>query len=325
MSSGLIGPPSAHYKMSSALLVSGPAGKPPRLIPRDKIESLRANADISAIRSEEPAFLDHFTLDTIRISTGKASDPLSGEDLTVKLVKKAVLAPSMRAPALLFLSLIYNYGLSGRIIIVTRQPAGFASPIAADIQRFFPAAKVVLHCGDAVDLLYSICTTTVDHSPQGERTYLLSLGTTLTHHRDLVTHFRPFHALMGIDTRVTKNYLFYPGELWIPPFGGSDTKVAYLRTDFTEELYRYDPMLKGQLWDASLIRAAIDPDRNITNERTVSTDPKGTDSYLFGKYPNDYSHMFCYAALGAFLGRYGDTNVPDDKLLEIYGIIVNAP
>jgi hypothetical protein len=310
--------------MSTNLLVAGPAGKPPRLIPRDKIESLRANADIATIISEETALLDHFTLDIIRISTGRASDPLSAQERGAKLTKKPSLGPSMRAPALLFLSFIYNYGMAGRIVIVTRQPASFAAPLADDIQNFFPAAKIILHCGDAVDLLYDVAASTTDSSPRGERTYLLSLGTTLSHHRDLVRHFLPAHALMGINTTGTKNYLFYPGELWIPPFGGSETKVAYLRSDFTKENQTYDPTLKGQLWDASIIGAAIERFCYITNERVAFTNANGVDEYLFGEYPNDYSHMFCYATLIALLEKYGVADLDEPGKLELYRIIVKS-
>jgi hypothetical protein len=301
--------------MSVALLIQGAARMIPTVILKDKIEALSAGADIAKIRSCEPATLEFFSLDRIRISIGPMADPLSPAERNSLLTKKAALAPSMRASALLFLALSYDYAKLGRIVIVTRLASNFASSLATDVQTFFPRAKIVLHSAGAVDRLYDVAATTRDWSKAGERTYLLSLGTTPDHHRDLVRHFAPAHALMGIEITSSQDFSFYPGELWIPPFGGAGTKVLYLRAKLTKKRREMDPTLQGAVWSGTVILAALDRFRRVTNEMVAYVDPVTCcDRYLYGKYPNDYSHLFCYAALQVYLKKVGYVPTADEEL-----------
>lgn len=295
-------------------MVSVPAKGVPRTIPKDKIESLGASSNVAAIRSSEPAYLDTFDVTCIRIAIGPKTEPLTNAERSIELTKRLAVVPSIRASALMFLTHTYNYEKKARIIIVTRQPPGIVGSIVSDLQILYPRATFVVHAADAVDRLYEMIKSgATDHSPPDEHTYLFSLGTTCTHHRDIVRYFRPNVALMGIELTGQQSFQFYDGELWIPPFGGSSTRVVYLRVDLDGYDIEEDPILRGSVWSGIDIANALERFKFVTNESVAYINPiTGTDTYFFSEFPNDYSHLFAYTAAVQYYQGLGKNPTIDD-------------
>jgi len=278
----------------------------PKLIIREKT-SINV-ASFLHKKSTEPKTLEHFTLNNIRISLADNVnvDQESRKDFT----KKLNLQSSMRVSSLLFLALNYDYSQLSRIIIVSHQHKDVVKNLEADLKVFYPRAEFLTFAENSPNYIYEDRKTAESGEGRldGKITYLLSLGSTLEHHRDLVQYFHPHHALMGIDTSSKLDFQFYDGELWIPPFGGSLTKILYIRSKFRSDQYDFDPLRTGSIWDGKIINNALVNFRTNTNENVVYFNPMtGTDTYLFHLYLNDYSHLFAYYTIKTFYEKLGKT------------------
>lgn len=321
--------------MSAALLLPAPPlppgrqGRPPPPIPRDQMQSLAAAAEAAARRSSEQSHLLGFGLGEIRLLPG---DPPTDAERGAACLQQPYLAASMRAAAVMFLAASMDYARRARIVLVTRANASVAEGLAALLRGLFPPpqARVELHSGEQVDALYArIAEDAPEGAPAGApappkgrgRTYLVSLGTTRRNHAALVRHFRPRHALLGVESGGAQDYRFYDGELWIPPFGGP-TKVLYLRAEIPPSQLGADPELQGRHWNAQEIATATEYFRYVTNENAAYLNPfTGTDAYLFGEYPNDYSHMFCLWAAALYLSKLEGPPPTEEQVRGVFRLL----
>jgi hypothetical protein len=300
------------------LLVKTTKTKTPALIIRDRaVAAINIGELAISKRSGEPSSLDSFDLTAIRISKGPASEPVSELETRSALRKRLMLSPSIRVASLLFLALSYDYSKKSRIVIVSHQIESFMEALSNDLRLFYPHASVITLHGNMADHIYADKNPDREielppkPSPDDENTYLLSLGVTLTHHRDLVRHFRPTHGLMGIETKNEQNFQFYQGEMWISPFGGSQTRITYVRTTFLPEDYIIDPTLAGPVWEGRVIMNSLLRFRHVTNENVAYLHPElGVDLYLFEEFPNDYSHLFAYHAVYEYFRKLNPSSRP---------------
>jgi hypothetical protein len=250
---------------------------------------------IGTIGGEEPKFIEKFSLNNIRVNTLDADS----EPVARRLSKKSQPIPSVRATILLFLAVNYTYERPMRIVLVSPQSASIVESLGAFMRSFYPRATIAMYPENKADHLYeNINEIRGDGADETVETYLVSLVTNVQRHRDLVQYFCPDHALMALEFIHPVSFQFYSGELWIPPFVN---KTLYVRSKPEATL---DPLSEGPIYDGIVITNALRKFKTFTNEDIVYLNPEtGSDTYLFGKFPNDYSHLFIYFAVGKYLTK----------------------
>lgn len=278
--------------MSVGYLVKTNPTKIPMHIASDENVSISVISDMYATYSSEPKSLDTFDLSTIRISMGDKIDPVTATERKIVQLKIKDYQRMILAAAMLFLSI--SIRKTTRIIVLVLK---FECPeFIRKISDFFPEQTIVVDNG-----------TFSDSTGGGAECVLISLDRDLITHENAVRKHSPVWALFAAKARSKTPFNFYYGEAWLPPFAGKDPSTYFIRSKCTTTA----------IWESSLIYDAITKFRFVTNESVAYLNPdNGTDSYLCGKYENDYSNLFAYAAAYYYKTRLSKT-VAISEVLEI--------
>ncbi len=319
--------------MSTSLLVRKAKTAEPSAISRetskvsDAINAYHAN---NANLSLEVSRLVSFDENSYVVREGELTDRLPAREEQM-IPKKTVLSElSFRMVVAMFLAQTYDYTYPGKIVLISPYISSTSESINDFVRTFYPAATVVFPTRTMLaDIITNGGSENVDANIEKVRnpleitpiTYLISLGKSIAKHQIYVKYYTPRHALFGLEILPDSEFSFYPGNMWIPPFMPGET-LMFMRAFKPGKSAK----IKEVVWDYSSLHAALKRHSRITNDNTTYINVfTGADSYLFEKYPNDFSHTFALVALMLYIKKL---SLPEEcrtesKISEIFGPFVS--
>jgi hypothetical protein len=275
----------------AALMAPGAAqpGKPKRIArPRLVDPDLGAEGSKEEIRHKT---LKTFTLDAINVAKRERTGGIGQWDVEENAKKAAMGA------CLMFLALQEG---GTRVTVVSR--LGWAEELAKNLGALAGPSYSVEAVTDA---RYRVVAAEAKRGEKAERGggLLIMIATDPASMGAVTRYYEPEGGLYGL--RVPASGLhFHTGEAWLPPF--SARHEVWLRA--AEDDLRAPP----RAWQGEGLQKAVAEARAVASARAYIDPEAGAHVYLLtgtlarpGGFPNDYSHLFYYAALRRILERTG--------------------
>ena len=328
------------YKMSINLLVRRDKINVPSMIVREssKIsDAINTFHENNVYQSKDVTRLMTFSdLDYI-VRDGEMADRLTLRESQMVFKNATVVELSFRISILMFLAQTYDYSMPGTIIIASRHQSHIVDKLRNFVKMLYPSAKIVIP--DAIELstIYdqyknsSVIASGLGHTVQDIHhdirnkhdgiVYLISLEKSVHKHSNLVEHYKPLHALFNIEVYQNVDFMFYPGNMWIPPFCNGENAM-FLRSDFSVK--NDSPW---QSWNSDILRAVMMRYYRNTRKNVTYINPfTGSDEFLFDKYENDFSHLFALHALVLYYKKLKTQLLPemltDEAIGKTYALIL---
>jgi hypothetical protein len=319
--------------MSVALLVRCKKSDVPVMISRESTkisDAVNTYNESVSYPSRDITRLHTFHLNEYIVRDGEMTDSLPLKESQMARQKTSPVELSYRTASFMFLADTYDYSKPGNIVIASQYHGHITEKLATFIQTTYPSAKVMLLTLSELHEIYDPIANTAENIHENSSlkyvvennttTYLISLETSLRKHTLLVEHFNPLHALFSITIHDDIDIMFYPGNMWLSPFTDGEN-LLFLRsclyrrrtTATGSEIIRAS---KDRIWSSNTLFAATMRYYRITRENVAYINPfTGSNEYLFGKYENDFSHMFTLHAMMKYYRKLAHL-LPDEKKSE---------